>query len=76
MEKNLAEIYNSGDGKYLLVNVAAKRIRKLLRGDKLLVATEATEDLNNIVMKEIAAGKLKIVPKRKTGKVIDLAKQQ
>lgn len=76
MEKNLPELLKSGEGKYLIVNVVAKRVRKLMRGDKPLVAAEGDEELPNIALKEIQQGKIKALPRRRTGKLVDLAKQQ
>ncbi|MCD6384803.1 DNA-directed RNA polymerase subunit omega [Candidatus Sumerlaeota bacterium] len=75
MERNLNELLQKGESKYLLVTVAAKRLKKLLNGEKPLVNYDAEEDIVNVALREIEAGKLKIVPRRKVGRVVDLAKQ-
>lgn len=75
MEKNLNELLQKGESKYLLVTVAAKRLRKLLNGEKPLVDTNGEEDLIDVALREIQTGKLKIVPRRKVGRVVDLAKR-
>ena len=75
MEKTLTELYNEGDCKYLVLNLAAKRIKQLLHGEKPAIATELVDDAGSVAMKEIMNGKLKMVSKKKAGKVVDLAKQ-
>jgi len=43
MERNLNELLQKGESKYLLVTVAAKRLKKLLNGEKPLVNYDAEE---------------------------------
>lgn len=75
MEENLLNMYEKGESKYLLINLAAKRIKKLLLGDRPQIRLEGEDDMGNVTLKEIEQGRLKVVPRKKAGKVIDLAKQ-
>ena len=75
MEENLLDMYKKGETRYLLINLAAKRIKKLLLGERPQIRVEGEDDMGNITLKEIMQGRLKMVPRKKVGKVIDIAKQ-
>ena len=75
LDKRLNEIFEQRESKYLMLTLAAKRMRKLLYGEKPLVDTKRGEDLGNVVMRELDENKLKLIARKKTGKVVDLAKQ-
>ncbi len=75
METPVNEIYEKGESKYLMITLAAKRMKKLLHGEKPLVDIKPEDDVGNIALREMHNGKLKLVLRKKSGKVIDLAKQ-
>lgn len=72
MEEKLSAMYNNSKGKYLLVNVIAKRARDLNTGDKAMVEVDHPTDPANVAIKEIMQDKLSAVPKKHSTKLVDV----
>jgi len=74
-DKKLSELARTGEGRYLLVNVIMRRARDLYSGSKPLVKTPEIGDAGVIGFKEITADRLKVVPRKASTRLIDLAKK-
>jgi len=71
----LSEMKKQGQGKYLLVNVLAKRARALNEGARAEVTMHEDNpmDLTRVAIAEMDLEKLRVEPKERAGQLIDIA---
>jgi len=75
VDENLSDLVKSGRGRYLLVNVVRMRSRELFAGAKPLVKTPEGTDPGTIAFMEMTEGHLKVLPRKKPRKLVDIADQ-
>ncbi len=75
MAHRIESLFAHEKNKYMVVNLVAKRMKKLAQGEQPLVKREPNEDFVSLAAKEVLQGKVKGIQRQKKGKVIDLAKQ-
>lgn len=73
--KELAERYENGQSKYLLINVIAQRSRALVEGDKPMIESQGPILPNELAIRELIAGKLRTSPKATRNKLVDIVRE-
>ena len=74
MTKDILDTVKKRESKYLAVSLAAKRMKQLMEGERPQIETTLSQEVGKVAMAELELGKLKLVPRKKKGRVIDLAK--
>lgn len=74
-EINLEDISEeTGISKYLIVNIIARRVRQIVRGDNPMIEKlDDNESLESLAFREFQSGKLEIKPKKMSEKMVDIA---
>ena len=76
MDSKLSALLHGGDGKYLIVNVVARRMRTLNQRAKVQGATVTAKDNLDIIIDEMKKDKIRCVPKAQPAKLVDIVSKQ
>jgi DNA-directed RNA polymerase subunit K/omega len=74
MVEDILDPVVNGESKYFMLSLAAKRVKRLMDGERPAVDSKPGEDVTVTAINELKTRKLKVVPRKKGGKVIDIAK--
>jgi len=72
----LSEMRITGEYKYLIVNVVAKRARQLNEGSRPEIPIQSIDnpmDLTQVSLAEIQQDKLRVEPSERAGQLVDIA---
>jgi len=73
--QELVDNYNKGLTRYFLINVISRRARALVDGEKPVVDPQGSLRPSEMAMKELTAGKLKVIPKAVRNKLVDIVRE-
>ena len=76
MDSKLSDLLHGGDGKYLLVNIVARRMRTLNQRAKVQGAAVNAKDNLDIIIDEMKKDKIRWVPKVQPAKLVDIVSKQ
>jgi DNA-directed RNA polymerase subunit K/omega len=73
--KELEERYYNDLNKYFLINVIARRSRALVDGEKPMVDPQGAIRPNEVAVRELISGKLRVSPKATRNKLVDIVRE-
>jgi len=73
--EELVDNYKKGFNRYFMINVISRRARALVDGEKPMVDSQGSLRPSELAVKELAAGKLKVIPKATRNKLVDIVRE-